>query len=299
MGLSATRQGESFILSSALFWGLFPVITILSYDRLSPLVSLAWSTLFSALFFAVVLTFKKSWSEIKNKTARRDILWMTLFIGILYYVFFFFGLKYTSAGNASIIALTEVLASFIFFHVWRKDYIPKEHIIGAALMLVGAAVVLFPNVSHWRAGDWLILAAVAVAPFGNFFQQRARCQVSSEVIMFIRALIATPVIFLLAWLFGANPAAIDLRGSLYFLLINGCLLLGLTKLFWIEGIHRISVTKANALASLSPLMTLLFAWLLLHNFPTVWQLLALVPMFFGVLLLARNGQASNPPVFRD
>ena len=49
--------------------------------------------------------------------------------------------------------------------------------------------------------------------------------------------------------------------SLLFLVINGVLLLGVSKILWIEGIHRINVTKANALNSLGPLLTLLFAWL--------------------------------------
>jgi drug/metabolite transporter (DMT)-like permease len=64
--------------------------------------------------------------------------------------------------------------------------------------------------------------------------------------------------------------------------------LGLSKLLWIEGIHRISVTKASALSSMSPLLTLLFAWLLLGNVPSIFQLVSFIPMFFGVLLLSQN-----------
>ena len=57
---------------------------------------------------------------------------------------------------------------------------------------------------------------------------------------------------------------------------------------FVEGISRISVTKAIALGSLSPLFVLIFAWLILHQMPTVWQIISLVPFFFGVLLLTNN-----------
>jgi hypothetical protein len=42
------RQGEFLILLQALLWSLFPVITILSYGHLPPLISFGWSTFLAA-----------------------------------------------------------------------------------------------------------------------------------------------------------------------------------------------------------------------------------------------------------
>jgi len=61
MKLNKERQGELFIFSEVALWALFPVITILSYNQLSPLVALAGSTLFAAIFFAIVLSIRKKW----------------------------------------------------------------------------------------------------------------------------------------------------------------------------------------------------------------------------------------------
>ena len=74
----------------------------------------------------------------------------------------------------------------------------------------------------------------------------------------------------------------------FLLLLNGVVIFGISKIFWVEGIHRMSVTKANALSSLNPFITLIFAWLLLKDAPTVWQLSALAPMILGVILLGIN-----------
>lgn len=288
MTLTQERKGELFIFFEAVLWGLFPVITILSLNSLSPLVSLGWSTLFAALFFAVVLSVKKKWHEIKNVPALKNILWATFFIGITYYLLSFFGLRYTSAGNASIISLTEVFFSYLFFQVWRKDSMPVWHVIGAILVIAGALIVLYPNVTQFRLGDILILGAALVAPFGNFFQQKARKIVDAATIMFVRSLISTFIIFILAYLFKADPFHFNLKGALLFLVINGVLLLGLSKILWIEGIHRISVTKSNALSGISPLIALLSAWVFLHNLPTIWQLLSFIPMGLGVVLLGAS-----------
>ncbi len=292
MKLTKEREGELFIFGEAALWALFPVLTILSYGKLSPLVSLGISSIFASIFFAIILSLKKKWHEIKNASAFKDILWTTFFIGIIYYLFFFFGLRYTSAGNASIIALTEVFFSYLFFNIWKKDPLPLYHIAGAILMLVGAIIVLYPNLHKFQLGDILIVIAATIPPFGNFFARRAREKVSSEAIMFVRSIISGVVILLIAFIFGNTFSYSDFKTSFLLLFINGVFLLGLSKVMWIEGIVRISVVKANALGSVGPLLTLLFAWLFLRNIPTSWQLLSFIPMFFGIILLSMNKKNS-------
>jgi len=286
MRLNQQRQGELFIVSESILWALFPIVTIFSYNSLSPLFSLAGSTTFSIFLFALVVGFKKKWAELKNWNAFKDVLWATLIIGVGYYVLFFFSLKYTSAGNASIISLTaEIFFSFIFFHLWHKDYIPKSHIIGTILMATAAIIVLFPNTTALNKGDLLVLLAAFIAPFGNFFQQRARKKISSETIMFSRSIISAIIILGLAMTIDNPIKLIGIKTSFLFLVINGFLLLGLSKILWIEGIHRISVTKSTALNAIAPILTIIFAWLLLAQLPTGWQLLSIIPMFGGIILL--------------
>lgn len=291
MKLSEERRGESYIILEAVLWGLFPVISILSFSSVSPLVSLGWSALVASGVFACLLTVRGTWKDVVNAGALPDILFTTFFIGILYYVFFFFGLQHTSAGNASIVALAEIFFSFCLFNLWRKEHFPQAHVFGALFMLVGACIVLYPSMHSLQRGDFFILAATFVSPFGNFFQRRARARVSSESIMFLRSLLSVPVIFALSFFLGINPFGAHVDASALLLIgISGVFLLGLSKLLWIEAIHRISVTKANALSSLSPFIALVFAYILLHDIPTLYQLSALIPILLGIWLLARDGQ---------
>ena len=292
MTINEQRRGEFFISASAVLWGFFPIITILSYNAVPPIISFGMSTLFSLIIFGTILSIRGKWSELNNKTARADILWTTVTITV-FYLLLFLGLRYTSAGNASIISRSEILSSFLFFHVWRREKIPRAHIVGALCMVTGVLLLLFPNFTGVQRGDLLTLAAVFVAPLGNFFQQRARRSVSSETIMFARAALASPIIFCVARVFGEHISLSALRASLPLLMLNGLFIFGISKIFWIEGIHRIGVTKANALSSISPIITLLFAWVLLGDTPTLWQLLSLIPIFAGVLFLGVQETNSN------
>ncbi|MDO8561288.1 MAG: DMT family transporter [bacterium] len=279
------RKGELFLFSNTFLWAFFPIITVLSYATISGLVSLLWSTTFAALFFAAVITYRKKWSEMNNRVLWKYSALVAFFIGVLYYSLFFLGLETTTPGNAALIALFEVFTSFIFFNVLRGEKVSLDYKIGGVLMVIGAGIVLARNFSGVNYGDVFILAATFCAPAGNLFQQKARAIASSEMIMFLRSVISVPAILFLTYVFHTSSSLEDLKVSLPFLLINGFFLIGLSKIFWVEGIHRVPVAKGVALGGISPILTLLLAWFILHQAPNVWQLTSLVPLLLGVLLL--------------
>lgn len=285
MSFSETQKGEGLIFFEALLWSLFPVFARLSYGSVTPLVSLAWSTLFSIPLFALLLTIRNRWQEVKTLSALKDILLSTFFVGILFYCFYYVGLKYTTAGNASIVALMEFFFSYLFFNIWKKEYFSRQYTAGAVFMLLGALIILAPKHGGFLAGDWLVLLAAAIAPFGNYFQQRARKKVSSETIMFIRSMVSVPFIFGLSFLLNRSASLTKIAPSLPALIFTGVVLLGLSKILWIEAIHRISVVKANALNSIGPFFTLIFSFFILKEVPHVWQFLSLIPLIGGVFLL--------------
>ena len=293
MRLSENTKGELYILGESLLWSAFPVVTILSYSTLNPVATLSWSTLFACVFFGFVMLIKGKAREILNPKIWPMIFLPAIFIGWLFYGFYFTGLKYTTAGNAGIIALMELFFSYLLFNVWKKELFEQKHVFGAALMLLGALVVLFPKYGlSFHSGDLLVLAATMFSPFGNYYQQKLRKLVSSETILFLRSLLTFPFVFFLAFVLKLSPGWHGVSSHLWLLILNGVVLLGLSKIWWLEGIHRISVTKANALAVVAPLLTLFFAAIFLHQKPTFWQLLAFVPMAAGLLLLTYKKSAA-------
>ena len=286
--MTEERKGELFILGETVLWSLFPIITVLTFAGIMPLVSLAWTTGISTFFFLAVMLAKGTWREVMNVRAWKYAALITLFIGVGFYGLFYLGLQYTTPGNAAILALCESLTTYLFFNLLRGEKFPVEHIIGACFMLFGAFIVVGKDFTSLALGDFLILAAMCVSPFGNMYQKKCREIVSSETVMFLRSLLSTFAIGALVLLFGQSLSLAGSEAVWPFLILNGIVIFGLSKLFWIEGIHRISVTKAILLQSITPLSTLFFAWLLLSQAPTVWQISSLIPFILGVILLTAN-----------
>ena len=292
--MSEQRKGEGFIFLNSILWAFFPVITVLTYNFIGSVVSLLWTDILATVLFAALMLYRQKWGELRSALLWKYGLLAALFIGVFYYTLVFIALEFTSPGNVAIIALLEVFTTFLVFNVYEKESFSAEHMLGSVLMVAGACIVLVRDFSGLNIGDLLVLAAVWFSPWGNVFQQRARKLFSSESIMFVRSLLSIPALAVLAYVLGQHASFDDLRASLPFLLINGILLLGLSKLFWIEAIHRISVTKGVALSSVTPFLTLMIAWVVLGLTPNLWQLISLVPLTIGVLLLTGHLKRIGP-----
>ncbi|MBI4975340.1 DMT family transporter [Candidatus Peregrinibacteria bacterium] len=204
-------KGEIYLICEMLLWGMFPVFSKLAFLSIPPLYTAGLSTLIAAGFFALVLTIRKEWKEIKIKSAWKDTLLASFIIGFVFYTLAFIGMEKTSAGNASIISLTEAFFAMFIFSLWKKEHMIFKHKIGAILMIVGAGIILFPGKIQINHGDIFILTAAAIAPFGNYFAQRARKKIGSIMIMFIRSIFAGICLLMLALIFEQKPSAQAIR----------------------------------------------------------------------------------------
>ncbi|MCB9802324.1 MAG: DMT family transporter [Pseudomonadales bacterium] len=289
---SSERIGEASILIQAALWSLFPIITVLSYSGLQPIISLAWTTLFSCFFFFLVIIAKQSWTAIRSKKVLLPLLFIALFNGIGFYFFYFLGLTLTSPGNAAIVATFEVFFSFLLFNVLQKEALTPSHVLGMICMVISAIIIFFPTDLSLQKGDFFILLAAAVAPMGNHFQKQVRTHLKTEQILAFRTIISVPFLFLMAIMLG-EQVVLPTGNTLLLVIFSGVVLFGISKMLWIEGIFRISVTKAISLSSVAPVLTLVFAYLILGETPTKVQLVAVPLAVAGVLLLTHNRALKN------
>lgn len=284
--LSKERQGEAFTISTMLLWGFFPIVSILAYQHVTALFTAVTMTIISSVFFGLVMLARKRFAELSIRAAWRPILWTTFYIVVVTYTLLFFGYAHTTAGSGSIVALSQVLFSIIFFGlVLRTEKYTREALFGSLLMLVGAAIVLFQGSFSLEWGNWLILLAMITAPIGNYYQQQARRLISAETLLFVRSLLGSIFLLPFFFFFDSFEHQTNIAAAIPVLIIGGVLILGLAKIFWIESIHRISVAKAVSLENFSPFITLIAAFFILGEVPTWWQVAGFLPMLAGAWII--------------
>ncbi len=285
--ITRERKGEIFLSLETLISGFFPIVVILTYEHISPIFSLSISLIFALIFFTSIIIFGNKWHQFREKRAYRDIFLSSLFIMLLF-IFFYIGLKFTTPSNAAVILFTQVFFSYIFFRVFKKERLARFHVFGAVLMSLGALMILFPGKIDPNRGDLFVLISAMIAPIANHFQRSARVYVDSEVLLFSRSVISLPFLILIALYFEDVPTFSDISSVFWLLLFNGVLAFGLSKIFWIEAIYRISVTKAAAMAALTPFFTMFFSYILLDSLPSLYQIFGALPIVVGAIFITIN-----------
>ena len=284
--MTKEREGEFLMLGLAALESWFPILSIVSMAYIGALHTYTYSLLIALVFFIALMAKRDRFKELKNKEAYKDLLLTSFWITSLF-TLVFIGMQYTTAGNMAVIIFLQLLFSYLYFNVLGKEKMDRLHLIGAIIMGVGALIILIPDDLSFNKGDLLILIAAAIAPFANLYQKRARSYCSSETILGFRTVVGLPFIALLAWYFEPAVSYENFRLALPSLLFIGILIYVVSKIMWIEALHRISITKVSAMMGLVPMMTLFFAYLYLDEVPQLRQVLGIIPVLLGGYLLTK------------
>lgn len=263
----------------------FPLLTLIILTYLPPISSYALTLLFATLFLLLFGFWRGNMVLVRAGVP--PLLIASALITLMFSLIFI-GLTTTSATHAAVLIFCQLFFAFIYFNLAGGEPIPKHHLLGALLMAVGALVILVPTDWEIVIGDGLILLAAAIAPWANLYQKRARCYLSAELILAFRSLMALPVLLLLMLWLEPWPEREAVVSALPWLVINGVLMMGVAKIFWIEAISAISITKASAMTAWVPVLTLFLVWLLFNEPPTGKQLAGMVPVVIGGWLITQS-----------
>jgi len=284
--MTKEREGELLMGGLAILESWFPILSIVAMSYVGALHTYTYSLVIALVFFIVIMAKRNRFVELKNKDAYKDLLLTTFWITLLF-TLIFMGMQYTTAGNMAVIIFLQLLFSYLYFNVLGKEPMERLHLIGAIIMGVGALIILIPDEFIFNKGDLLILLAAAIAPFANLYQKRARKFCSSETILGFRTLVGLPFIAVLATIFEPEVQYEAFLSALPYLLLIGIFIYVISKIMWIEALHRTSITKVSAMMGLVPMMTLFFAYFYLGEVPEIRQILGIIPVLFGGYLITK------------
>lgn len=285
--MTKEREGEFLMLGLAFIESWFPILSISSMAYVGALHTYVYSLVVALVFFIVLMYKNKKFKELKNRDAYKSLLLTSFWITLLF-TLVFIGMRYTTAGNMAVIIFLQLLFTYLYFNVIGKEKIDKLHLFGAVFMGLGALVILTPDNLTFNKGDLLILLGAAIAPFANLYQKQARTYCSSITILTFRTIIGLPFIIVLAYLFEPSVSYENFKLALPYILIIATLVYVLSKIMWIEALHRISITKVSAMLGLVPALTLFFAYLFLNEVPAVRQLFGIIPLLLGGYLITKK-----------
>lgn len=285
--MTRTHEGELLAVLLCLLESFFPVLSLMAIPLIGALNTYCITLCIAIVVLIVVLGLTEGYAGLSNRKAQKYLLLTAFFITLLF-LLIFLGLQYTTAGNMAVIMTLQLFFSYLYFNVFGRENMDRVHTFGAFLMGIGAIVILIPKNFTVNSGDILVCCAAAVAPVANLYQKRARKYVSTVTILTYRYIAALPFVLIMALSFEGLPTVESLLEALPWLAAIAVLIYVLSKILWIEALHRIGITKISAMFSLTPIFTLLFAFLLLHEIPDSREIIGVFAVLGGAYLITQS-----------
>jgi drug/metabolite transporter (DMT)-like permease len=291
------KLGEIFILSQAIFYGLFPVLINYAVKSMPPLFFAGLSTIMASLLIFPYFIATKKIKSIFNKKALKYILGVTVFISIIPSILIFIGTKFTSGLNTALLLQFEIISTFLICGWLKFETITKRKIIGAVIVTIGAMAILYNGNFVVNIGDILIIVATFFYPFGNIFAIKALKLVSPAVILGMRSFLAGLFLLAISFAFEGNMLdfIVSVQKNIWIILVNGILLMFISKILWYEGLKRIGLTKSASIGNSAPAFSLLFAIFWLHEIPTMYQAAGFLLVMVGLYVSTRKPRIPQTP----
>ena len=283
----------------ALFWGGTFIAGRVISAAINPLDGAALRFIIGGAGLALALGRAGGWSKVH----RRD-LWLLVLMGltgiVAYNLFFFAGMRYTSATRASLINANNPIGIMLGAWLIFGERLGPRHLGGIALSLAGAMMVVLDRpdagLVNSRLGDLLILGA---ALSWVAYTLLAHC-----VLARLNALVATTYSTLAGMAIlvvcAAPFATLDKLRAIPLLVWGASAFVGicattLSFTWFLDGVTVLGASRASQFINLVPVFAVLLSVLLLGERPSLLSLMGGLLVIGGLLLTQSASRRPAPP----
>ena len=217
----------------------------------------------------------------------------------IYNALFFTGLKYTTAGNGSLVIATNPVLTAIVAAIILHEKVTYRQLVGILVSFSGVALVVSRGVpaallSHdFNWGDLIMMGAPLAWAFYSVLGKKAMAVFSPLAATTYACLLGSVFLFPFALHDGFNWLTISAAtwGALAFMAILASVI---SFNWWYAGINALGAGRAAIFINLVPLWAMLLGWIILNEGITPVQLLGAALIISGVYLTSRkNGPGTE------
>ena len=281
-------------------WALDTVVLALAMGPfemawVAVLVSCGLHDLASVFWMCTYTTIKKKWKGIGRALRTRSsrmVMAAALLggpVGMLGYVFAlqFLGAPLTSAVSAFYPGIAVLCGHFFF-----RERISKEQIIGLGIMILCIALMSAGDMSVTNFGLGILAALCRVFGWGLegvIIQHSMKEDLDNEVCLFLRQMTSAAVFcIVLIPIFSSITFTENVVSASGITIVLAALAGTCSYLFYYKAIGKIGASRAMPLNSAYCAWTVLFAWLIQGQVPTIGQILLAIGIVAGAVLCANE-----------
>lgn len=282
-------KGESFLVLSAIIHGFFAIFVSQAVKYVPPILLAGISSFIPSLFLFFYFLFKKR--KIVEIFPRKEnlkyLIGVILFIVVIPSIFIFTGAKYTSSISTSILLQSEIIFTFIICTFLFNEKFTYKKFLATLFVFGGTSIVLFRDNLSIDKGAFLICLGTFFYPFGNLCQKKLLNVIDEYSLLFLRSLFGGIFLMFLSLFYEniSNEVLIDLKENFLYIAASSLLIFLIAKIFWFKGLKFVEVTKGIPIVLSSPIFTLIFAYFLNGEVPTLYQITGILFTIAGIIFV--------------
>jgi drug/metabolite transporter (DMT)-like permease len=266
---------------------LFPIFSYFALQSMSTLWLVAFSVWISLLFWLIIFIKEKLYFQYKNKELLLPTL-LSVFFMWIWWLLYFFWIKYSSPSIAAILLLLQSLFAFIIFNlIWKENYNFKQ-IIWAIIMFLWWIIILY----NWDSfiNIWALIMVIAAIfwTIWNFFTKKASLKWANPFFLLInRNIFMVFISSILAYIFVWEPNYELVKENFIWIFLIWFLVLFIWKSAWIIALKKLDSFVAISSFPIIPLLVIIFSYFILWKSLDTQQIIWFIPIFIGSYLLIK------------
>lgn len=295
------------LLVVAVIWGLgWPAGRAVAAD-VTPIVAAWIRYVIVAGLFIIYLQRTEDWAY-PSPTQWKNIAFIAFFSTFLYQSLFMYGMKYTAAGDASLVITFNPLFTAVLAVIFLGERLTRNLVVGLALALIGMLVIFtaspntdIPELDRWFGNAFIAGAALAWA-VSSILMKKLMSETPKDAQQPLTPVLVTVwaslvgLLFLTPWAGievvreGLPSPSLDAWIGIIFLAVFSTVL---AYVWFADGILVIGAGKASFYVYLVPPFGILGGWLLLGEQLGPTLILAFTLIVAGVIIAQKQEQENE------
>jgi len=284
------KEGVILVIICVFIHGALPILGKYAVSLVHPLFFAAMTNLIAAFSLIVyILLRKKPICILVGKKYFISLLLVAFFGTTLSNILFFYGVRMTSGINSAILLQVEPIYALFIGYILLSEKINFRQIFSTLIIIFGTLLVVYKGTLSLNWGDLLVLGTPLCYQIGHFFGKRLMniAEVDPIFIATGRTLYGGIFLIILSQIVNihefnrlAEPKILGI------ILFYGIVIYALTYYTFYESIKRINLSKATAIISAYPAVSIILAWFILKEIPDFYQMSGFIVILLGIVYLS-------------
>lgn len=300
MKSNSVKIGIAYALFAAILYSINSPLSKILLDYMSPTLMAGFLYIGAGAGMAAIAFVRSlcATENTENKLTKREFPYVAamILLDIAAPVCLLFGLKSTSAANASLLNNFEIVATAIIAFVLFKEKISFRLWLGILFITISCIILSVEDISglHFSIGSLYILLACVCWGFENNCTKKLSSKDPLQIVL-IKGIFSGIGSIIIGVCIGER---ITVLWSVFAVMCVGFVAYGLSIFFYVHAQRILGAARTSAFYAISPFIGTLLSLVIFRELPHYNYFIALVLMVIGAWLSSRDKPIFNKKIVK-